>query len=84
MKKAFYPGMASLGRMRPAKRVTRTVSSRALDQTTWQGLISFDDFESGGSTIFATQDGLHEEGEPGEAREPVASEGHCRNIDYHG
>ncbi|KIM87196.1 hypothetical protein PILCRDRAFT_86241 [Piloderma croceum F 1598] len=80
MKKAFYPGMAGLGRMRPAKGVTRTVSSQALDQTTWQGLISFDDSES---TIFATQDGLHEEGEPGQAREPVASEGHCQNIDYH-
>jgi len=81
MKKAFYPGMAGLGRMRPAKGVTRTVSSRALDQTIWQGLISFDDSESGGSTIFATQDGLHEEGQ---AREPVASGDHCRNIDEGG
>lgn len=61
MKKAFYPGMAGLGRMRPAKDIARTVSSRASDQSIWQGLLSFNDPESGGDTIFATQNSLHRE-----------------------
>jgi hypothetical protein len=52
MKKAFYPGM---GRMRQSKDKARTVSSRASNNGSWQGLISFNDAESGQDTIFVTE-----------------------------
>lgn len=53
MKKAFFPGM---GCLRPSKDKMRTVSSRA-NNGSWQGLISFNDAESGEDTIFVTQFG---------------------------
>jgi hypothetical protein len=71
MKKAFYPGMAGLGRMRPAK----DVSSRAFDQSTWQGLMSFDGHGSGGDTIFAIRD---------KPKESVAREVDYRKVEYNG
>ena len=82
MKKAFYPGMVDLGRMRPATGA-RTVSSRAVDQDTWQGLVSFRDTGSGTDTIFATQD-LPQREEDKQTQEPVASEGPSTNANYFG
>lgn len=64
MKKAFYPGMAPLGRMRP-KDAARTVSSRALEQQTFAGLISFNEAGTGHSTIFATEEPPEPTQEPG-------------------
>ena len=86
MKKAFYPGMAGLGRMRPAKDGARTVSSRAADQNTWQGLLSFRDSESGGDTIFATKDDPQEDPqkEAQQAQEPLVRRDHYPNVNYYG
>lgn len=64
MKKAFYPGMAHIGRLRP-KDAPRTVSSRASDQQTYAGLISFDGAGTGHSTIFVTEDPIEPVQEPG-------------------
>lgn len=67
MKKAFFPGMAAIGRMRP-KDGARTVSSRATEQQSWEGLISFNG-GAGESTIFATEEPLQQKDET--APEPV-------------
>ncbi|KAF7964461.1 hypothetical protein HWV62_7413, partial [Athelia sp. TMB] len=73
MKKAFYPGMAHIGRLRP-KDAPRTVSSRVMDQQTYAGLISFDEAGTGHSTIFVTEEPVEPVQEPG-GQESILSPG---------
>lgn len=49
MKKAFYPGMAGLGRLRTTKD-----RPRRSDQDNWQGVVSFNDYSSGSDSFFPT------------------------------
>lgn len=81
MKKAFYPGMGGLGRMR-SKDHARTVSSRASNNSSWQGLISFSDTESGQPTVFATADPAkldHSNEEPQDS----APKDYYPNVEYY-
>lgn len=72
MKRAFYPGMAGLGRMRAAHDRPRTS-----DQGSWEGLISFAD-GTGKETIFATPEVLKPE-------PPAPStQSYYPNVDYYG
>lgn len=44
-----------MGRMRQPRESARTVSSRASNNGYWQGLVSFNDAESGQDTVFVTE-----------------------------
>jgi hypothetical protein len=80
-KKAFYPGMAGLGRLRSQKDSVRTVSSRAADQNTWQGLISFNDTISGQATSFSTRVATVSGVQPIQGPPPVERKDHYLNTD---